>query len=260
MVGCQRCGTTWVDAALREHPQVYLPAKKQTYFFDRNYDRGIGWYLENFRQAKPGQTAVGEVATGYCIPGAVERMAEHLPHIKLIMVVRHPVDRAHSNYQVRKQEGGWSSFEQAIEQSPDLIERGQYMPQIDSILQFYKKENLLVLFYEDLASDDRAYLESILSFLGIDSGFESSQFGRQRNSAMFPRARRTMTRLGLRPLLRAVSRSPLGDTIRSAMKRWGGRRYKAMKSSTRGRLLEIFREDTRSLAAFTGRDLSHWES
>ena len=71
MVGCQRCGTTWVDAALREHPEIYLPQQKQSYFFDRNYDRGMDWYLRNFEGVNTEHKAVGEVATGYSLPGAV---------------------------------------------------------------------------------------------------------------------------------------------------------------------------------------------
>ena len=57
MVGCQRCGTTWIDAALRDHPEVYLPPDKQSYFFDRHYERGIDWYLERFDAAGPGHRA-----------------------------------------------------------------------------------------------------------------------------------------------------------------------------------------------------------
>lgn len=58
MVGCQRCGTTWIDAALRDHPEVFLPAEKQSYFFDRNYDKGIDWYLEKFSSVDSGKVAV----------------------------------------------------------------------------------------------------------------------------------------------------------------------------------------------------------
>ncbi|MCZ6836347.1 MAG: hypothetical protein O7G85_11285, partial [Planctomycetota bacterium] len=65
MVGCQRCGTTWIDAALREHPEIYLPPQKQTYFFDRNYESGIDWYLSQYQEVQPCHQAVGEVATGY---------------------------------------------------------------------------------------------------------------------------------------------------------------------------------------------------
>ena len=79
MVGCQRSGTTWVDAALREHPEVFLPRLKQTYFFDRHHDRGADWYLEQFAGAEPEHRAVGEVATGYCLLDSIPRVAALLP-------------------------------------------------------------------------------------------------------------------------------------------------------------------------------------
>ena len=43
MVGCQRCGSTWLYEALKEHPEIYLPAEKQTHFFDESYDNGMDW-------------------------------------------------------------------------------------------------------------------------------------------------------------------------------------------------------------------------
>ena len=134
MVGCQRCGTTWVDAALREHLEIYLPEQKQSYFFDRNYDRGMDWYLGRFDAVNTKHKAVGEVATGYSLPHAVQNMAKHLPHVKIIMAMRNPIERAYSNYRVRYVEEGWSSFEDALEKSPDLLERGQYADQIEHLL------------------------------------------------------------------------------------------------------------------------------
>src|SRR5690554_2819459 len=91
VVGCQRCGTTWLDAALREHPEVYLPDTKQSYFFDRNLDKGAAWWLERFAGASERHRAVGEVATGYSLPHAVGPMAELVPHARLVMTVRHPI-------------------------------------------------------------------------------------------------------------------------------------------------------------------------
>ena len=61
------------------------------------------------------------------------------------MVMRNPVDRADSNFQSRQTESGWSSFEQAIETDPDLLERGQYIDQIEGLLQFYDRSQLLLL-------------------------------------------------------------------------------------------------------------------
>jgi hypothetical protein len=258
MVGCQRCGTTWVDAALREHPEIYLPPQKQTYFFDRHYDKGIEWYLGQFAGAGPQHRAVGEIATGYCLPGAVERMARHLPHIRLIMTVRHPVDRAYSNYKTRIAETGWKSFEQAIDADPDLLVRGRYIEQIEALLRHYPRQRLLVLLYEDLDRDDRAYLGAILGFLGLEPSFECSQYGQRRNAVMFPRARRVLQKVGLRPALLALSRSPVGAAVRRINKRRGKVTSSDMDPQTRARLLEHFRPFNDRLAAWLGRDLSAW--
>ena len=85
VAGVQRCGTTWLDTALRGHPEIFLPATKQSYFFDRTYERGIDWYWTRFDGAGPQHRAVGEVATGYSLPHAVPRLARHLPDIRLVM-------------------------------------------------------------------------------------------------------------------------------------------------------------------------------
>lgn len=258
MVGCQRCGTTWVDAALREHPEVYLPPQKQTYFFDRHWDKGSSWYLQNFSGVEERHRAVGEVATGYCLPEASLRMAELAPHAKLIMSMRNPVDRAYSYFHSRADEMGWDSFEQALEKDPGLLERGQYIEQIEQLLRHYDREQLLLLFYEELHRSDRAYLRSILEFIGVDPDFESAQFGQRKNAAMFPRLRKSLHRVGLKPFLLSLSGSRFGDSVRRARKRWGGAGYRPMNSETRKRMLEHFQPFNARLEEFTGRDLSEW--
>lgn len=257
MVGCQRSGTTWVDAALREHPEVYLPAQKQTYFFDRNYEKGMEWWLANFQGVGPGHKAVGEVATGYCLLHAAPLVARHLARARLIMTMRNPVERAYSYYLTLQDESGRKSFGEALQEKPDIIERGQYADQVEALLEHFPREQLLLLFYDDLSKDDRAYLGSILRFIGVDAGFESTQFGKMKNSAMFPRARRVMKRAGLSPVVYAVSRSPLGDAIRKGRKRLG-KGYGAMPAADKARLIEHYRPYNERLSALTGRDLSHW--
>jgi hypothetical protein len=248
-----------VDAALREHPQVYLPPQKQTYFFDENYERGFDWYLGEFQGATAQHRAVGEVATGYCLPHAAARLARHLPHVQVIMTMRHPVERAHSNFQVRRAQQGWTSFEDALAKEPDLIERGHYIEQVEALLENYPRQRLLLLLYEDLRADDRAYLRSILEFLGLSGDFESSQFGLQRNAAMFPRLRRSLHRVGLKPVVNALSRGPVGDAVRRFNRRRGRDSARGMDPATRARLVEHFRPYNAALAALLGRDLGHWD-
>ncbi|MAB82797.1 MAG: hypothetical protein CMJ24_05095 [Phycisphaerae bacterium] len=258
MVGCQRCGTTWIDAALRDHPEVYLPDDKQSYFFDRHYDKGIDWYLDRFASAGPEHRAVGEIATGYCLVDVVPTVAEHFPDVKILMVVRHPVDRLMSNYQVRKQEQGWVSLEKALAAKTDLLERSRYADQLEVILRHWPREQVKVLFQEDLARDDRAYFRDICEFIGVDPDVETSQFGQIKNSAMFPRIRRTFTALRMRPVLDLLSRSPIGSALRRMKKRSGKRGYATMKPELRQRLLDEFRSCNQRLAEYTGRNLDHW--
>lgn len=258
MVGCQRCGTTWLDAALRDHPEVYLPRQKQTYFFDRFYDRGIEWYLQQFDGVEPRHRAVGEVATGYCLLDVVPNVARHFPDISILMAVRHPLDRLWSNYQVRKQEQGWSGLEQAIEEDPELLARSRYSEQLQAVLDHWDASRVKVLFQEDLDQDDRAYFQDTCRFLGVDPTVDSNQFGQVKNSAMFPRIRRVAQAVGLRPVLNRLSLSPVGNTVRRMKKRSGKQGYESMDPPVRQRLLEYFRPYNDKLSELTGRDLSHW--
>ena len=257
MVGCQRCGTTWTAAALRDHPQVYQPIKKQSYFFDRFYDKGIEWYLDFFKEVEPQQKAVGEIATGYCLPHAVPRMAKHFPDVKLLMVMRNPIDRAYSNYQTRKVEENWSSFEEAMEVESGFLERGQYIEQAEELLKYYDRDKILFLLYDDLHDDDRAYLTRILDFIGVDSARESKLFGQRKNAAIFPRARKWLHRLGLDSFVHLIRKSLIGDWLRRSRKNKGSA-YQPMNPETKNKLIAHFRPYNDRLSVLLDRDLSYW--
>jgi Sulfotransferase domain len=261
MVGCQRCGSTWVDKALRGHPEIHLPPQKQTYFFDSNYDDGMEWYLEQFGQVPPGAKAIGEIATSYALTDILPLVAKELPHIKIIMSVRNPVDRAISFYKSRKDRFGWTSMEEALADNPGLtppdeynakrasqfsklkgnrigwatleealnddpkiVERGQYIDQIETILEHFPKERFLLLFYDDLVSDDRAYLKSILSFLEVDDTFESPVLGQRVQVSAFGRTRKVIRKLNLGILVDTISQSFLGDRLRRRLAKRGGKK------------------------------------
>lgn len=258
MVGCPRCGTTWVHAALKDHPNVFLPAQKQTYFYDVNYDKGLDWYLGNFSTVSPQHVAVGEIATGYSQPHAIPRMARDFPHVRIMLAMRDPSDRAYSFYQSRAVNQGWRTIQEAIEEQPEILEQGKYIEQIEQLLEHYDRDRMLLLFYEDLRDDDRAYLASILRFLGVDSEYESPQFGRMVQVAAFPKLRRLLYRMKMQPLVDWVSRHAIGDYIRRQIKNRNVRRYSTMDAKTRKFLTDFYRPYNERLQAYTGRDLSHW--
>lgn len=262
MIGAQRCGTTWVDEALRDHPQIYLPPQKQTYFFDQNYDKGISWYLNNFSGVAPHHKAVGEVASSYCLPGAIPKMAEHLPHIKLILAMRNPVDRAYSYYLSRRTLGNreTKTFEQALEEKPSILTRGHYIEHIESLLQHYGREQLLLLLYDDLVTNDRAYLRSIHEFIGVDPAYGSKQLGQRRHTGRVAEIRYRMEKFGLKPLFRKLKHSPIGNAMRKASTKLMTKTdyKKEMGRDTRRHLIEYYTPFNQRLESFLKRDLSSW--
>ena len=131
IVGAQRCGTTSMYKTLAQHPAV-LPAglRKGIHYFDTNYDRGLPWYRAHFplqwsmqrvAHANNGLAHTGESSPYYLFhPLAAERIARDLPGIKVLVLLRDPVERAYSGYTHERARGFESeSFERAL----DLEER-----------------------------------------------------------------------------------------------------------------------------------------
>lgn len=258
VAGFPRCGTTWIYKAIKDHPQIFLPSRKQTYFFDTNYDKGIDWYLEHFADASPAHVAVGEIATQYTLPHALPRLVKHFPHVQILLAVRDPVERALSYYTSRASQHGWTSFREACDARPEIIEQGKYIVHIERLVEHYDHDRLTLLFHDDLKADDRAYLRQVLNCLGVDPDYESPQFGRVVQVSAFPRLRSLLRRMHMGPIMDRVSDSVLGDMIRKRLKSTKFRTHPKIDEATRDSLKETYRPFNERLERYAGRDLSHW--
>ncbi|MCP4614554.1 MAG: sulfotransferase domain-containing protein [Planctomycetes bacterium] len=175
IVGAQRTGTTWLFECLRSHPEIYLADIKEVNFFSStgafNYDRGLDWYAAHFSSAG-NYTAIGEITPEYLLDAkAPERIKETLGNVKIIIIIRNPIERAYSSYGKGLRENHWScSFEQFIEANLDYcIDRGMYYTQIERYLRVFPKQNICVKIYKDIAKDPCKYIQGIYSFLGVNS-------------------------------------------------------------------------------------------
>ena len=122
-IGVPRAGTTWLHTLLDGHPQVYLPTRrKEVRFFDRHFEHGLDWYEGFF--CTPGEAAryqaIGEISPQYLYErGCADRIFEVLPSAKLLVMLRHPVDRAYSQYGFILQRRNFrGSFEEFIRTRP----------------------------------------------------------------------------------------------------------------------------------------------
>ena len=93
-IGTQKGGTTTLQRLLEQHPQVYLPPRKELHYFSLHYGEGEAWYRQQFAEAAPEQRC-GEITPYYLFhPQAPERIKSLLPEAKLIVLLRDPVERA----------------------------------------------------------------------------------------------------------------------------------------------------------------------
>lgn len=171
-IGAQKAGTTWLHTLLNSHPDVYMPTKrKEVHYFDWHYHKGLSWYERFFPADAEGRfKAVGEISPDYLFEAeCAPRIHELLPSVQLIVILRHPIQRAFSQYKMHLADFNWKiSFEEAIELRPDIIERGKYAKQLQPYLSVFSPEQLLVLIFEDAVADVESTKQCLSKFLLLD--------------------------------------------------------------------------------------------
>jgi lipopolysaccharide transport system ATP-binding protein len=109
VLGTQKGGTSFFYRLLTEHSLVRAAAAKELHFFDNKFAEGVGWYRRCFSEGKRvdgHRTITGEASPSYLFdPQVPERMAQVVPEARLIALLRNPVDRAYSHYQMEVRRG-----------------------------------------------------------------------------------------------------------------------------------------------------------
>ena len=188
VIGSQKAGTTSLYQILKQHPQIFMADKKEINFFfkDDAYARGTEAYSQHFADCA-NQLVCGEASPGYiCHPEVPARIHALLPNVKLILTVRDPIKRALSQYWDNRHHLNEShTFAQAVdlylsdEYHPDEIgyfSRGVYMRYIRNYLEYFSRENMLILPFEEMISSPKNFYKRIFTFLGVDENFESEDF------------------------------------------------------------------------------------
>ena len=192
VLGTQKGGTSFFYRLLTEHPLVRGAAAKELHFFDNKFAEGVGWYRRCFSESEQvdGQrTITGEASPSYLFnPQVPERMARIVPEARLIALLRNPVDRAYSHYQMEVRRGKEArSFEEATEEEMISAEgeenaldvryayltRGLYADQLERFSFFANRDRLLVVKSENLFTRRLEVLERVIAFLGLPP-FEST--------------------------------------------------------------------------------------
>ena len=172
LIGAMKSGTTTLYGYLAQHPDVFMPALKEPNFFNDHWHRGVGWY-ERLFTAAGGALARGEASVRYTSfpddPECPRRIASVVPDMRLLFLVREPVDRIRSHYlhevaALRERR----PLEQAVRENPIYLDRSRYAMQLERYLEHFRREQLLVLRAEDLFRAPLEVLPRVYAFLGVD--------------------------------------------------------------------------------------------
>jgi len=270
-IGAQKCASSWLHAALGIHPEIGVSDPKEVDFFSYYFDRGYRWYEGHFA-GTPGRRAYFEASPSYLHdPRAPERVRAYDPAMKILLLIRDPVERAYSNHLHELVKGHippGTPFAEGLANNPAYVEQGLYARHLSRWLDAFPKAQVMVLLAEDMAADAAGIARAVYRFAGVRDDIDSAVLAERRNES--DRARL--------PLLRKALRAG-GDALRSAGLEEGLARAKRtpavawllransvdirdeippMDAESEARLTAAFAEDLQHLPGLLGRDSLPW--
>jgi len=290
VIGAGRSGTTSLQVHLDAHPQVFMCRKSPDYFVSgdaappwetevarammdhRVHDRDE--YLALFRDAA-GKAAVGEVSPVYlqslAAPGRIHALC---PDVRIVAILRHPVDRAYAHFLGRQRDGiePAGSFAARIERElksplPDDIAFGSYLGcgRYHHFLRGYysrfPRDRIRVYLFDDFVESPGRVMADLFAFLGVDPEVEVDVSQRRNRGGVIanPLLRAIWTgTVGLRTRLRAR----LPESIRNAAGPWflHSLEVPPLDPALRARMLTALHDDIVTLQSLIDRDLGTWLS
>lgn len=266
-IGPDKSGSSWMSRILSMHPDCYVPPAKDTYFFDRYYNKGLEWYLSHFTHAPSSAKAIGELSHDYLFSNeAAERIKTHFPDVKLIVCLRNPIERSLSQFQYMRRGGEvGANFDEAVEKFPKIIGNSQYLTNLQVYFDLFCVDQVEVLIFEDLKANATTFGKDLLSRLGLDLEVDLPFEERVREAGM---ARNRYLSLALKAganfsrklgFANLVGRIKNGSMAKLA--------YRDVRQDERVTLTDAqkkklwttyFQSENEALSNLVGRDLSYW--
>lgn len=289
VIGAGKAGTSSIFYYLKQHPQIYMSPLKEPKFFalkgeplnfqgpDKDIVNSTSVNtLEAYQDLFQGvsdEIAIGEASPIYLYsPKAPPRIKDYLPEVKLIAILRNPVERAFSSFTHLLREGYETlSFEEALQEEENRIQRkwaalwhykqkGYYYEQLKRYYDIFDRQQIKVYLYEELQADNIALIQDIYNFVGVDDTFVPDLS--QKNVSGTPKSqllhdlftKDNSLKSLLKPLFPKQLRRNIAD--KAIANNLGSKPILAPE--TGDRLRQLYREDILQLQDLIERDLSAW--
>lgn len=285
--GVEKSGTTSIYNYLKEHPEIYMSPIKETNFFEKDWENAspevqakkrngicsLEKYCQLF-EAVTDETAIGEVSPNYLFhyQESVPRIKAVLPDVKLIAILRNPVDRAYSDYlmHIRDVIGQPLTLEEQLKHRPQqsfTLRKGLYYEPLKHYFDAFSQENIKIYLYDDLSKDAVELMQDMYSFLNVDSTFKPDT-SQKSQVAQIPKNKTVNYLLRVKNPFRSLAASFLKmflpeekrQILRSRIMKLNATKKSSLPLSSHERslLLEYYREDVLKLQELINRDLSAW--
>lgn len=272
LVGATKAATTWLYQCLNEHPEVFVPSLKEVNYFSHQYAQGEQWYLSFFKDVRE-QKAVGELSPSYFIDDECpSRIYAFNPDMKLLFMLRNPIERAYSQYCMELR---YNTVSEDIERELDLesiiVRESLYHRHISKFVGLFPPNNLKFIIYDDIKANPEKVLTDVFDFLGVNSNLENSALYKQSYTKQ-PRQRFAKLYTLLVAIYRWINNNnEIGRRILSTLKERGfndkfhhlnstEKEYPQLPIAKQKELANFYRQDIEQLSQFIDRDLTHWLS
>lgn len=283
-IGAAKSGTTWISTCLAEHPDILFStekSRKELSFFNSHntwqgsggfdlstWEKGFDWYFAQFPAAQEGKIR-GEYTVTYMIDEtARQRIKEYFPDVKLLVILRNPVDMLYSlhHFGLGSAVSGVSgTFEDAFE-TRKRTKFGFYYSFLKKYFDDFPSENIYVGIYEELKKNPKSEIQKIYEFLGVDSTFSPSSLTKSVNSSFKLRSNliKSLVHRVLR-LLKEISpklyfwildNNALAKVYSILNKT--SKKYEPISPGLRTRVFDFYKADIKNLENLLQRDLSIW--
>ena len=186
IIGVEKAGTYALLKFLGVHPQIVRnEAYDEVYFFDRNYAKGFDWYMDKMPYSLPGQVVIEKTPSYFFRQEVPARVFKFKPDIRLLLIVRNPVERSISAYAMDKERhhGFMKPFEKFIihpsgmfEPSSPFIQHSMYDYYLERWLKYFNLKQVHIVDGDSFSQHPVKELGEIEKFLGVDKYFSSQMF------------------------------------------------------------------------------------
>ncbi len=277
IVGAPKAGTTSLHNSLALHPEIFMPDIKEPNFFSSDelladqlyYREKIISSLQEYEKlySVAGNKIKGDASVSYLFyPLTAEKIKQYNPESRIIIILRHPIERAVSHYQMDKRLGFVNAPLEAIfadggNNAPSYFQQyfllGKYTDQVKKYLNVFPESQVKIFFFEEVKSDFKKVMKDTLLFLGVNN-FEMIPVSENQN-ASFDFSLPLFTKLYRHSWIRKGLKKAIPASLASNLMKNFSRKSKSdISEKLRIQLKEFYRDDIHELNRLLNQNLKHW--